>query len=996
MPKQNTAIAFSNLMLGNPKRTIRERRLIKKSPYGDFDKDKIINIADCKPYNKKKHITAGDIYSQQFAKGTPQNPSYVAGQGYVGTSLDYLIPPTSFPQSVPCFPTQSVAPPPAFPTTPSAFGGVGSTGRVSGSGGGSYNPTTQTYTSPTGVQQSVAQSYVPIGTKIEEVKPVAPSDKLGLGTSIVTAYKPFTAAELVEIKEIEKQSKTEAARQKLREIASRIQSPAFNLLPTWRETKVPETIIVKEKYPTKSTIITKVPNLSELYSMGFVEAAGQMELGGAGVQIQSNLNIISQREAERIGNEIITKAQEKINSKQGQFKTQEEADEFIKQINKEAEEKFYSRHTAALTSYVKKATEKSEAESKRISAKMSKLIDKRDYIPALAGGLLTGVAYGGLSVLAPPVGWTLIGVAGAQALTSVPETIKYAKQQPLTFAASLGGTLAGGLAGGIAGAKIKNVYITQPRIKAAIENSRAVSPYKDLTLTRQLKELKISNEGLRDLQTHLDKGNSIRLFNTKLVAKSTAEKEYLPNVKGKFIEVLSRDGRVIERINLGNTITKYKGKTFSSQSISDAVGKLEGDTAKYYTRTLITQVKKGKVKPIQYYETLEKVQLKEQQKVGLYQKLRGEAEVKMIREVQKPKPADITQTLKLGKPTEFQVDKFLAGWGKAKPYGKAQIEYAGKTLKARTKIIKQNLPESMDYTSYLIPSKKFEMGKGLSIFERTMQEMKLSRKMKSWDINKMTELKPIIYKTAKAAKIAEPVMPEPFRMEAYIKAFVKQRQMPSQVPSFVTYETAYGLAPQMAKVGNVGDIVKALVGTTAISMTRVSAKEVQVQKQLLKVQQVQMQKLNQMLGLEQAQKLEVKQVQMQKLQVTQLQNLQVKQLQQQKLQQKLQLTQMQKLAQMNVPKIPFLKLTFVPPPPFTQKMPRYKEPGKVKQLSYEKQMKKQARAYQASVGAVVLGLYAKKGYKPQKKFTGTELRYMIRDEQPTKKSYAKQLNKIFA
>jgi hypothetical protein len=85
----NVAIAFSNLMLGLPRRTAREKRLIKKYPYRDFDKDGIINIADCKPYNFKKHLTAGDIYSQQFAKGTPQNPSYVAGQGYVGTSLGY-------------------------------------------------------------------------------------------------------------------------------------------------------------------------------------------------------------------------------------------------------------------------------------------------------------------------------------------------------------------------------------------------------------------------------------------------------------------------------------------------------------------------------------------------------------------------------------------------------------------------------------------------------------------------------------------------------------------------------------------------------------------------------------------------------------------------------------------------------------------------------------------------------------------------------------------
>jgi hypothetical protein len=42
-----------------PARTMQERKLIAKNPYGDRDRDKVPNYMDCKPMNKKKQNFGG-------------------------------------------------------------------------------------------------------------------------------------------------------------------------------------------------------------------------------------------------------------------------------------------------------------------------------------------------------------------------------------------------------------------------------------------------------------------------------------------------------------------------------------------------------------------------------------------------------------------------------------------------------------------------------------------------------------------------------------------------------------------------------------------------------------------------------------------------------------------------------------------------------------------------------------------------------------------------
>ena len=48
-------VSFQNLMLGT-QQTKRSKILARKNPYGDRDKDKVINLIDCNSYNKNKDV----------------------------------------------------------------------------------------------------------------------------------------------------------------------------------------------------------------------------------------------------------------------------------------------------------------------------------------------------------------------------------------------------------------------------------------------------------------------------------------------------------------------------------------------------------------------------------------------------------------------------------------------------------------------------------------------------------------------------------------------------------------------------------------------------------------------------------------------------------------------------------------------------------------------------------------------------------------------------
>ena len=73
--KSNKPNFFLNLK-SYPVRTKREIRLIDKNPWGDKDKDKVPNIFDCKPLDKKKQAWNANT-QQNLIRQKPMGPNGV-------------------------------------------------------------------------------------------------------------------------------------------------------------------------------------------------------------------------------------------------------------------------------------------------------------------------------------------------------------------------------------------------------------------------------------------------------------------------------------------------------------------------------------------------------------------------------------------------------------------------------------------------------------------------------------------------------------------------------------------------------------------------------------------------------------------------------------------------------------------------------------------------------------------------------------------------------
>lgn len=164
--EERVAVSVNNLLLGSGKKlTPKQRRIVKKYPYGDYDKDLIINRADSNPTNPKEHGIISTIKGW-FAPKPQLGAPLVKPEEYAKLTPEQQ-------KKVEVVPTG-----PAISTVPT-------TGWVSG-------------VTATGVTAVGAPIYVTAEEekkKVEEVKKIeeaakAAADKLRLGVPIVTAYAP--------------------------------------------------------------------------------------------------------------------------------------------------------------------------------------------------------------------------------------------------------------------------------------------------------------------------------------------------------------------------------------------------------------------------------------------------------------------------------------------------------------------------------------------------------------------------------------------------------------------------------------------------------------------------------------------------------------------------------------------------------------------------------------------------------------------------------------
>ena len=205
-----------------------------------------------------------------------------------------------------------------------------------------------------------------------------------------------------------------------------------------------------------------------------------------------------------------------------------------------------------------------------------------------------GVGIGALSVIAPPVGVTLIGLTGADAVSRRKEILELAKSNPKAAAIQFGAGVVGGFvgAGGVSGVKLTSTTIKQPTL-TLVGKSR----------TKFIKNVTKTLEPEFEVLVRQKKITGTRAFEIDI-----------PSVKGDVklrILEFTKDG---QRRFIGQEIINGKPVESGVGGITFTKGK-DGLT-KMITRSVRFNTKKG-ISNLQFAEFLERATLKVQKQKGL-------------------------------------------------------------------------------------------------------------------------------------------------------------------------------------------------------------------------------------------------------------------------------------------------------------------------------------------------------------------------------------------
>lgn len=258
---------------------------------------------------------------------------------------------------------------------------------------------------------------------------------------------------------------------------------------------------------------------------------------------------------------------------------------------------------------------KLDKESKLLSDEINKEITdafKRNQIKRelllLPVTIATGFALGFAGGISPVIAGGLTAFGLTQVAKATPIVVTAVKTGDVQTLGAIGVQVTGFAIGGLIGAKIGGKFIQSVKISNAIKraNVRSEITARDLEV---LRKLKLPPQLRSEIKTLIDRGFSIRLVETKLIARSLADGKILPDVRGRFLEIVNRQGKVVDVISIGTVISRVGNKVFSQDIISESVGKIEGTKSQFVTRSIIGKLKGDKFKPISEVRTFQETTL---------------------------------------------------------------------------------------------------------------------------------------------------------------------------------------------------------------------------------------------------------------------------------------------------------------------------------------------------------------------------------------------------
>ncbi len=304
----------------------------------------------------------------------------------------------------------------------------------------------------------------------------------------------------------------------------------------------------------------------------------------------------------------------------------------------------------------KKLKELIDKESDKLSKEINKEItdaDKKNFIKrelALFGlTVATGAVLGFGAAVSPIIAGGLAVFGAIETGKIVVPTFEAIKTKDIQVLGATAIQITGFAIGGGIGAKFGGKFIQNTKIRPAIERSQVETIVKSKNLDI-LKQFKFPKEFELEIKTLIDKGFSVRVIETKLRASRIADSKFLPDVRGRFIEILTRDGRIIETISIGEVLASTPKKTFSRQIISESIGKVTGEKSLISTRSIIGKLKGDKFKPLQEFVTVQETQLTGREKLTPFeQQIRSETTTFLVEKLTKKQ----LKKQKVFKPDDF-------------------------------------------------------------------------------------------------------------------------------------------------------------------------------------------------------------------------------------------------------------------------------------------------------------------------------------------------------
>lgn len=1039
------------------------------SPYADTDKDGFVNMMDCYPFDPKRHGVWGWI-----KKNILRQPE---------TKVETKEIPAPEPTGI-----RVVDIVKKDPETGKTTGGGNIIIRGKdawerpvrrGGGGGGRSPTTVSVSATGDVFESEIEEFgqkkgiiaPPIQVKEE---PKTEVERLRTEPAVIDVAKPLTETQIQTGKDIEKQYKKDQFKKRFwDEPVEKFQSafeslPAVDLTPTTYWADAPATVVDVPDVPRRETVVTRPPTTKELEEGKYFWAVKRGELNYEQMLETQKVEMKATETANRVAGDVSAKAKnladKKFNEIQNQVNAgkitveqgQKKLDAYVENLNKRTNKEFDYKFNKDMKPYIDSVSKKLEISRNKAIEEVKKRVDKDSLGLKTTGAVLTGVVYGAVGTAVPAIGAGFIAGGGTYLATGGGQKIVEAfKEQPYTTGFKLGGGIAGAMVGGGLVGYGKGKFV-KGKTAEAIRRGTVKTKYTDLTKAVQLRKVKLTSAQKLQVRTLIDRGYTIRLVKTSLKPAKGFQK-YTPKVKGQFVEVLSRKGKVVDRFSLGTVKASFRGKPLQADIYNIAKGQIAKGRIDYLSRTWgfkrLTRYKptEGRWvsktgKPLSYAEMIERAKvLSYDQLPSRYFKITGRAELKQLTKITKPK---WIKKQPVQRPTLADLEMGRAWWGDTKTYGKADIRYVGRTV--RTEAVIMGKPRLGGFDMGFIGAKT-DIGVGRSIFRRIIPKKTPQGKIPktarvypdfpeiTWQRIKPTKdiipksLRNIIKQAPKGSqewvrgqvlahhrvsgkwiskswvrelvKKSRPTKPAggtPFEGQISRAGFNRLRQqtqssyqqyqqiqqpmqsyaleVPSKTYGAITSQTVASLTPSYAFSSTLVSGVRGGVIGTTMTKTRVRQLQKIRMEQRMRQQNITKMYSEQLMRIGSEAKMQTR---VQTVQVTKLQT---------KLRQK-QVTKLKtKQTTPFSPIIPPIRIPFQPTFPFPK--PRPENGTKRKRRKGNGYIKALKKAYQPSVGAVALGITAKK--KPTT-LTGLELRPVVKKRKGIKRrnsNYLQNVNKI--